>query len=127
VKRIFVTTLLVLGFLTQPLFATIDDALSFALEAADPSAALGADLARLAHRGRGQRQHLLWRLRQPDGVGLALAAWRQASGFNLQGQRVFHPPEDGDAFGAAGIADETWRPHQPRLLEAICSTVASAG
>ncbi|HZD45256.1 MAG TPA: HAD family hydrolase [Acidobacteriaceae bacterium] len=28
-----------------------------------------------------------------------------------------------DAFAAAGIADETWRPHQPRLLEAICSTV----
>lgn len=28
-----------------------------------------------------------------------------------------------DAFTAAGIADETWRPHQPRLLEAICSTV----
>lgn len=28
-----------------------------------------------------------------------------------------------DAFTAAGIADETWRPHQPRLLQAICSTV----
>jgi phosphoglycolate phosphatase len=28
-----------------------------------------------------------------------------------------------DAFAAAGIADETWRPHQIRLLEAICSTV----
>jgi phosphoglycolate phosphatase len=28
-----------------------------------------------------------------------------------------------DAFAAAGIADETWRPHQPRLLEAICSAV----
>jgi phosphoglycolate phosphatase len=28
-----------------------------------------------------------------------------------------------DAFAAAGIADETWRPHQPRLLEAICATV----
>jgi phosphoglycolate phosphatase-like HAD superfamily hydrolase len=28
-----------------------------------------------------------------------------------------------DAFAAAGIADETWRPHQPRLLAAICSTV----
>jgi phosphoglycolate phosphatase-like HAD superfamily hydrolase len=28
-----------------------------------------------------------------------------------------------DAFSAAGIADETWRPHQPRLLQAICSTV----
>jgi phosphoglycolate phosphatase len=28
-----------------------------------------------------------------------------------------------DAFTAAGIPDETWRPHQPRLLEAICSTV----
>lgn len=28
-----------------------------------------------------------------------------------------------DAFAAAGIADEAWRPHQPRLLQAICSTV----
>ena len=28
-----------------------------------------------------------------------------------------------DAFAAAGIADATWRPHQPRLLEAICATV----
>lgn len=28
-----------------------------------------------------------------------------------------------DAFAAAGIADETWRPHQPRLLEAICASV----
>jgi phosphoglycolate phosphatase-like HAD superfamily hydrolase len=28
-----------------------------------------------------------------------------------------------DAFAAAGIADETWRPHQTRLLEAICSAV----
>jgi phosphoglycolate phosphatase len=28
-----------------------------------------------------------------------------------------------DAFTAAGIADETWRPHQPRLLEAICAAV----
>ena len=28
-----------------------------------------------------------------------------------------------DAFAAAGIADETWRPHQPRLLQAICSAV----
>ena len=28
-----------------------------------------------------------------------------------------------DAFAAAGIADESWRPHQPRLLAAICSTV----
>lgn len=28
-----------------------------------------------------------------------------------------------DAFAAAGIAEETWRPHQPRLLEAICATV----
>jgi phosphoglycolate phosphatase-like HAD superfamily hydrolase len=28
-----------------------------------------------------------------------------------------------DAFAAAGIADETWRPHQPRLLAAISSTV----
>jgi phosphoglycolate phosphatase len=29
-----------------------------------------------------------------------------------------------DAFAAAGIADESWRPHQSRLLDAICSTVA---
>jgi phosphoglycolate phosphatase len=28
-----------------------------------------------------------------------------------------------DAFAAAGIADETWRPHQSRLLEAICTNV----
>jgi phosphoglycolate phosphatase-like HAD superfamily hydrolase len=28
-----------------------------------------------------------------------------------------------DAFAAAGIAEETWRPHQPRLLQAICATV----
>jgi phosphoglycolate phosphatase len=28
-----------------------------------------------------------------------------------------------DAFAAAGIADERWRPHQKRLLEAICSVV----
>ena len=28
-----------------------------------------------------------------------------------------------DAFAAAGIADEVWRSHQPRLLEAICTTV----
>jgi phosphoglycolate phosphatase-like HAD superfamily hydrolase len=28
-----------------------------------------------------------------------------------------------DAFAAAGIADETWRPHQSRLLHAICSAV----
>jgi phosphoglycolate phosphatase len=28
-----------------------------------------------------------------------------------------------EAFAAAGIADATWRPHQPRLLAAICSTV----
>jgi phosphoglycolate phosphatase len=29
-----------------------------------------------------------------------------------------------DAFAAAGIAEETWRPHQSRLLEAICTNVA---
>jgi phosphoglycolate phosphatase len=29
-----------------------------------------------------------------------------------------------DAFAAAGIADETWRPHQSRLLDAICTAVA---
>jgi phosphoglycolate phosphatase len=28
-----------------------------------------------------------------------------------------------DAFAAAGIADERWRPHQVRLLETICSVV----
>jgi phosphoglycolate phosphatase-like HAD superfamily hydrolase len=28
-----------------------------------------------------------------------------------------------DAFAAAGIADESWRPHRPRLLETICSVV----
>jgi phosphoglycolate phosphatase-like HAD superfamily hydrolase len=28
-----------------------------------------------------------------------------------------------DAFAAAGIADADWRPHQPRLLQAICSIV----
>lgn len=28
-----------------------------------------------------------------------------------------------DAFAAAGIAEEIWRPHRPRLLEAICATV----
>jgi phosphoglycolate phosphatase len=28
-----------------------------------------------------------------------------------------------DAFAAAGIADERWRPYQKRLLEAICSVV----
>ncbi|HEY3990150.1 MAG TPA: HAD family hydrolase [Acidobacteriaceae bacterium] len=28
-----------------------------------------------------------------------------------------------DAFAAAGIADEIWRPHRPRLLEAICAVV----
>lgn len=28
-----------------------------------------------------------------------------------------------DAFAAAGIADATWRPHQARLLETICSVV----
>jgi phosphoglycolate phosphatase len=30
-----------------------------------------------------------------------------------------------DAFAAAGIAEDTWRPHQPRLLQAIASAVAS--
>jgi phosphoglycolate phosphatase len=29
-----------------------------------------------------------------------------------------------DAFAAAGIADETWRPHHSVLLETICSVVA---
>jgi phosphoglycolate phosphatase len=28
-----------------------------------------------------------------------------------------------DAFAAAGIADEIWRPHQSRLLQSICSAV----
>ena len=28
-----------------------------------------------------------------------------------------------DAFAAAGITDECWRPHQSRLLEAICAVV----
>lgn len=28
-----------------------------------------------------------------------------------------------DAFAAAGIADESWRPHRPRLLETICAVV----
>src|ERR1700742_5273103 len=28
-----------------------------------------------------------------------------------------------DAFAAAGIADEHWRPHQVRLLKTICSVV----
>jgi phosphoglycolate phosphatase-like HAD superfamily hydrolase len=28
-----------------------------------------------------------------------------------------------DAFAAAGIADESWRPHRPRLLATICSVV----
>lgn len=28
-----------------------------------------------------------------------------------------------DAFAAAGIAEETWRPHQPHILQAICSAV----
>jgi phosphoglycolate phosphatase-like HAD superfamily hydrolase len=28
-----------------------------------------------------------------------------------------------DAFAAAGISDESWRPHRPRLLETICSVV----
>jgi len=36
VKRIFFTALLALCLAVQPAFATIDDALSFALEAADP-------------------------------------------------------------------------------------------
>ena len=29
-----------------------------------------------------------------------------------------------DAFAAAGIADDAWRPHQPRLLQAITASVA---
>ena len=57
----------------------------------------------VADRGRGQRQHFLRRLGEPDRVGLAFRGRLQAFGFDLQGQRVFDPAEDRDALGVAAV------------------------